>query len=165
MQCSIRLVNLSKNVSSYAMCKKMHRQAWQFFLLFAKPCLWTVDCRFRYCACLFVGFACSVMISIWEWRMPCVLRNRSTSGFVQRPSLMARYAYLHASIVNAAWIAIAVYISLLDRGGLLFAWTDGDGRVGCLDGVGAAGCRVSVCCRCVWSVGVWACVGSGRAVR
>ena len=92
------------------------------------------------------AIACSVMISIWEWRMPCVLRNRSTSGFVQRPSLMARYAYLHASIVNAAWIAIAVYISLLDRGGLVFAWTDGDGRVGCLDGVGAAGCQVSVCC-------------------
>lgn len=94
------------------------------------------------------AIACSVMISIWEWRMPCVLRNRSTSGFVQRPSLMARYAYLHASI-------IAVYISLLDRGGLLFAWTDGDGRVGCLDGVGAAG----VGCRCVavWSVGVGLC--------
>jgi hypothetical protein len=99
------------------------------------------------------AIACSVMISIWEWRMPCVLRNRSTSGFVQRPSLMARYAYLHASI-------IAVYISLLDRGGLLFAWTDGDGRVGCLDGVGAAGCQVSVCCCVVggrWSVGVGLC--------
>jgi hypothetical protein len=103
------------------------------------------------------AIACSVMISIWEWRMPCVLRNRSTSGFVQRPSLMARYAYLHASIVNAAWIVIAVYISLLDRGGLLFAWTDGDGRVGCLDGVGAAGCRVSVCCCVVGGCGpVWA---------
>ena len=106
------------------------------------------------------AIACSVMISIWEWRMPCVLRNRSTSGFVQRPSLMARYAYLHASIVNAAWIVIAVYISLLDRGGLLFAWTDGDGRVGCLDGVGAAGCQVSSVCCCVvggcgpvWAVG------------
>ncbi len=92
--------------------------------------------------------------------MPCVLRNRSTSGFVQRPSLMARYAYLHASIVNAAWIVIAVYILLLDRGGLLVAWTDGDGRVGCLDGVGAgvSGVGVLLCGR--W---VWACVGSGRA--
>lgn len=78
------------------------------------------------------AIACSVMISIWEWRMPCVLRNRSTSGFVQRPSLMARYAYLHASI-------IAVYISLLDRGGL-DAWM---GSV--LRGVG---CR----CVAVWSV-------------
>jgi hypothetical protein len=63
---------------------------------------------------------------------------------------MARYAYLHASIVNAAWIVIAVYISLLDRGGLLFAWTDGDGRVGCLDGVGAG---VWVCCCVVGGCG------------
>jgi hypothetical protein len=43
---------------------------------------------------------------------------------------MARYAYLHALIINAEWIVIAVYILLLDRGGLLVAWTDGDGGVG-----------------------------------